>query len=120
MKVVVVGLGLSLVIGVTSTVAAETTEEALKAFGLLGTWSTDCADSTKTRVTFEKDKMVGRQPGSPGESVPYQAERVTEDKLRVTIFENGRAPDTRVVEKVGQKFKIQGMPAEMLWERCPN
>jgi len=90
MKVILVGLGLSLVMGLAEPVAAETTEEALKAFGVLGTWSLDCADSSKRRITFEKDKMVGRRPGTPEESVRYEAARVSENELRVTVFENGR------------------------------
>ena len=120
MKVSPVGLGLALLMGLAAPVAAETTEEALKAFGILGTWSLDCADSSKRRITFEKDKMVGRRPGTPDESVRYEATRLSASELRVTVFESGRAPDSRVMEKVGQKIRLQGTPPEMLWERCPN
>ena len=44
-SIVITGLGI-IVIMLSSPIRAETTAEALRAFGLVGTWSPDCAKET--------------------------------------------------------------------------
>jgi hypothetical protein len=106
-----------LLVALAAPVAAETTEEAVRAFGLLGTWSHNCADEKERRVRVEKDRLVLRVPSEPDEAAPYDAVRVTEEKLRVTYYEKNKPPRTEVLEKVGAKTRTAGGD---LLERCLN
>lgn len=109
--------------------------EVLKAFGLLGTWSPDCSDKkSQPRLTFTgggKPTAAFSNPAQAetGEANVTAAERVTEQKVSVTVTparKNGKEiapnssesrPQTIVLEKVGDKLKGPGGPP---LEKCLN
>lgn len=126
----------------SSAVAAnETTEQALRIFGMMGTWSADCASAYTLRYTFADDKLTtwgihdpwaksrvdiagdtlatlaGRKPQRrvPTEVVTVKAVRTGDDKLQITAWPAGREPVHLLLEKVD--LKVQS-PAG-LWEKCP-
>ena len=120
---------------VTGPASAQSIDDVLKAFGLLGTWSPDCSDKTKQpRLTFTgggKPTAAFSNPAQAetGEANVTAAERVTEQKVSVTVTparKNGKdiapnsaesRPQTIVLEKVGDKLKGPGGPP---FEQCLN
>ncbi len=108
---------------ITSPAVSESTADAVKIFGLIGTWSWDCAqkmDAGGQRVTFSsgffgsvKQTIVGAT--ATAESEVQSAVRITEDKIKLTL---GPASQTSsnskrtfpgrewLIQKIGPKFKI--------------
>jgi hypothetical protein len=105
---------------------AESTSEALKAFGLIGTWSQDCAseDRNVERVTYTLPFL-----GTPMVMVAYKspvlgilhkegyivsATRITIEKLRLKIDSSYTAKEDRIPKfrktalfsRIGDKMKI--------------
>jgi hypothetical protein len=112
---------------------ADSATDTMRAFGLTGTWSQNCAIPGTIRQTY------AFRPGAPAtiilsannaadgsgtlELEVQSAVRVTEDKLRliaVFVAKNGvrgpkaSDPNTSIVERVGNKMLIDGA----LNERC--
>lgn len=120
---------------VTGPVNAQSIDEVLKAFGLLGTWSPDCSDKTsQPRLTFTGGAKPTASFSNPaqaetGEASVTAAARVADEKVSVTVMparKNGKEiaanssesrPQTIVLEKVGNKIKGPGGPP---FEKCVN
>lgn len=118
---------------VTGPANAQSIDEVLKAFGLLGTWSPDCGDKTKQpRLTFSgggKPTAAFSNPAQAetGEANVTAATRVADEKISVTVMSAGKngkeiasnSSETRaqtiVLEKVGDKIKGPGGPP---FEKC--
>jgi hypothetical protein len=109
---------------------AESTSEALKAFGLIGTWSQDCAgeDRSVERVTYEVpffgSPTIAVATKLPGMGIHRKegnivsATRITVDKFRLTIDASkttredktwnlkGKSRETALFLRIGDKIKI--------------
>lgn len=129
----VIGLALCLIVG---SALSESTAEAVRTFGLIGTWSIDCArDRDVIRTTFsatsfgapKRTEVHLATDGSVMRTVEYEvrsAVRVTEDKIKLLSIaissKNARGgtlplPDSQeaVYEKSGNKIRV-------LDNRVPN
>ena len=112
--------------------------EALTAFGLVGTWSPDCGDKTKPRWTFAgggKPAVAFSSPGKESandesaEGTITAAEIVSPTKISVTVVptkKNGKSidptspdakPETGLLEKVSNMIKP---PSGAMLQRCVN
>jgi hypothetical protein len=71
---------------------AESTAEAIRAFGLVGTWSWDCARSDRDRMTFATplfgaSTITSGKKGHQDEVIEIsEAVRVTDDKIKLTFL----------------------------------
>ena len=98
---------------VTSGGSAESTAEAVKTFGLIGTWSTDCAEELQSvgeRVVFDSSWLgvvtaTRVPPSGRNVSEVQSAIRVTETKIKITVL-SGQKSDESVIGKVGTKLKL--------------
>ncbi len=120
---------------VAGPASAQSIDEVMKAFGLIGTWSPDCSDKTKQpRLTFTgggKPAAAFTNPAQAetGEANVTAAARVADEKISVTVMparKNGKEiasnssearPQTILLEKVGNKIKGPGGPP---FEKCVN
>ena len=144
MTTVIYGVMLGLVT-ISTPVMAESTAEALRAFGLVGTWSPDCAADGNSifyaRVTFAASTL-----DAPTMSMVIidnrsflsqivSAVRVTEDKIKISTKSishtqdgveypsaGATAPAVMVIRKVGSKLfgpvTRDGQDSEL--EKCLN
>jgi hypothetical protein len=119
----------------TGPANAQSIDDVLKAFGLIGTWSPDCSDKkSQPRLTFTgggKPAAAFTNPAQAetGEANVTAAARVTDEKISVTVMparKNGKEiasnssearPQTILLEKVGNKIKGPGGPP---FEKCLN
>jgi|SRR5581483_9121475 len=145
MRPVTAGLVFTILL-VSGAARGESASDALKSFGLIGTWSPDCAkDPTKEpgmRVTYRvplvgppTETVVWHAPNIIAEEVKWEvksAVRITEDKLRVTsIFLEGKQigppymkrvqitqPSDTLIIRTGKNLQF-GDPAN-IYEKCLN
>ncbi|MGD9615505.1 MAG: hypothetical protein AB7H90_08890 [Alphaproteobacteria bacterium] len=101
--------------------AAENTTEALKVFGLLGTWSYDCVLKPKSGDRFTVEAKIFSVPTlTPvgGTAIPIlSAVRVTEEKIKLTL---GEQPGHELVlQKQGNKVLMDNASAPVHWPRKP-
>jgi hypothetical protein len=123
--------------------AAESSSQALETFGIIGTWSTDCASPGIARLIFTSSMFGGQRmteqfdqqyPNAPSKRIVYQhdiksAVRITEEKMSITsvaVTINGNAisvsspliqPKTLLFEKVRNKLVLNN---QMVLEKCFN
>jgi len=78
-----------LITATCSLARAESTAQALEAFGLVGTWSADCANESLARITYAVSVLSS--PTVTAITLEFKqvfeidsAVRITEDKLRTT------------------------------------
>jgi len=114
-------------IAATSTLArAESTAHALEAFGLVGTWSTDCAKDDLLRVTYTLSALGSSTvtlvvPNSKETFDIDSAVRITDEKLKIikhasSSISNGKlltpgpkdkgVSDVSVLLKSGSKYRV--------------
>lgn len=124
---------------------AQSTSSAMKEYGILGTWSPDCASSVMKgadRITFDvptlgsptvTDQTSGGSIIITRVSEVHAAERITQDKIRLTRSlrkfigsagpidippgDDRAKPQSLLLEKLGQKLQLNGV---FILERCLN
>jgi hypothetical protein len=118
-------VGVILVAGYWSFFPTNTTKQTLETFGLVGTWSFDCAGKARTTVSvppFRAPTIISTNGGdeTKTEADIRLATLVTQDKLKIVIFTT-RVPDVNkndpaarqqgelwvdVYERFGKKLRV--------------
>jgi hypothetical protein len=116
--------------------SAESMASLVQNFGLLGTWSEDCADAKRFRIIYSNGlvsglqlRVFGRNPdGSNGSSefeilevTPVTVEKLLLRVRQISLNEVKLSPQPaeqkHIFEKIGSKMKMMG---EIILERCLN
>ena len=130
---------------ISSSCFAQSISSVMKEYGVLGTWSLDCASSVEKgadRITFDAptfgsatitELTSGGRIIISNISEVRAAERITQDKIRLTVVltkfhgsagplsipasDDREKPKQFLFEKIGQKISFQGV---LLLEKCLN